>query len=403
MSKSVLLVLFPIKFTKFYYYLLDIDRIKKVKKLKVEIHDLSNDLNKKFNKGFLAKSSKQSVKFSDYGQWKKRLNQLNQKYNLVIFNFLDFNSFRSLKYFSYIKKHKLKVLRIGSSGVIEDSFNKKKSLSYYLANLKNLNVLFKKIFYNIKSKIIIFFYKSFFRLDEILLISGNEKQKIFNLSNIENKFKFHSLDYNKALQIQKTKKTKQENMILYFDQPKPYFYDDYQLFYGIFKKPNVKIVQEHYNKLNFFLRSVEKVYKLKVVIIPHPKVRGLKNPYYNKHFKVDQRANAAIKLIPKSKFVIYSSFSTSVAYSIACTKPIIFLKTTSIGGSSAINEQYVEGINQMSKFLSCKMLDYSKQISKKLPIYINKKKYDKYKYQFLTSKKLSKIENYHIIKKIIEK
>ena len=89
MPKNALLILFPIKFTKFYYYLLDIDRLKKIKKLKVEIHDLSNDLNKKFNKGFLAKSSKKALKFSDYESWKKRFNQLNQKYNLVIFNFLD--------------------------------------------------------------------------------------------------------------------------------------------------------------------------------------------------------------------------------------------------------------------------------------------------------------------------
>ena len=403
MSKNILLILFPIKFTKFYYYLLDIDRLKKVKKLKVEIHDLSNDLNKKFNKGFLAKSSEKVKKFNDFEQWKKRFNQLNQKYNLVIFNFLDFNSFKSLKYFSYIKKHKLKVLRIGSSGVIENIINKKKMFSYYLANLKNLNVLFKKIFYTIKLKIIIFFYKNFFRLNEILLVSGNENQKIFNLSNIEKKFQFHSLDYNKALQIKKFSKVKRQNMILYFDQPKPYFYDDYQLFFGIFKRPANNLLQEHYNKLNIFLRSVEKIYKLKVVIIPHPKVRGVKNPYYDKHFKVDQRADAAIKLIPESKLVIYSSFSTSVAYSIACNKPFIFLKSSSIGGYSAINEYYATGLKQMSKFLSCKMIDYSKKISKKIPIYINKKKYDKYKYQFLTSKKILKIENYHIIQKIIEK
>lgn len=403
MPKNALLILFPIKFTKFYYYLLDIDRLKKIKKLKVEIHDLSNDLNKKFNKGFLTKSSKKAIKFSNYEKWKKRFNQLNQKYNLVIFNFLDFNSFKSLKYLSYIKKHKLKVLRIGCSGVIEHVFNKKKNLSYYLANLKNLNFLFKKIFYNSKIKIIIFFYKSFFRLNEILLISGSEKQKIFDLSNIEKIFKFHSMDYNKALQIKKLSKVKRQNMVLYFDQPKPYFYDDYLLFYGIFTKPSSALLKEHYNKLNIFLRSVEKVYKLKVVIIPHPKVRDVKNPYYDKHFKVDQRADAAIKLIPESKFVIYSSFSTSVAYSIACTKPIIFLKTTSIGGSSAINNNYDMGLEQMSKFLSCKIFDYSKKIKKKIPIYINKKKYDKYKYQFLTSKKLLKTENYHIIKKIIEK
>ena len=48
------------------------------------------------------------------------------KKNLTILNFLDFNSFSSLRYYSYLKNRKLKIFRIGSAGVLQQgSYNKK--------------------------------------------------------------------------------------------------------------------------------------------------------------------------------------------------------------------------------------------------------------------------------------
>ena len=59
------------------------------------------------------------------------------------------------------------------------------------------------------------------------------------------------------------------------------------------------------------------------------------------------------------------------------------------------------GIEIISNYLSCKVIDYEKKLKSKINLTINKKKYEKYKYQFLTSKEISKVENYQIINNLI--
>ena len=83
----MLLVLFPLKFTHFYYYLLDIDCLKKRGGIDIEIHDLSHDLNKDLSQGFLAKSHKSAKKFSSFDEWKIRFDELNKKKKFNNFEF----------------------------------------------------------------------------------------------------------------------------------------------------------------------------------------------------------------------------------------------------------------------------------------------------------------------------
>ena len=99
--------------------------------------------------------------------------------------------------------------------------------------------------------------------------------------------------------------------------PKPFFKDYFQLLYKLSPNTDLREIKEHYFRLNYFLRSIEKIYSCNIIIIPHPKVRGIKNPFYDKRFQIDERPEAASELAPVCKFAIYSSFSTSVAYSIA--------------------------------------------------------------------------------------
>ena len=63
-----------------------------------------------------------------------------------------------------------------------------------------------KLLYFIKNRIIIFLYKIFFILNEIILISGNKNQLITNKGNKVGELSFHSLDYNKTLRIKNLKK-----------------------------------------------------------------------------------------------------------------------------------------------------------------------------------------------------
>ena len=400
----MLLVLFPLKFTHFYYYLLDIDCLKKKGGMDIEIHDLSHDLNKDLSQGFLAKSHKSAKKFYSFDEWKIRFDELNRKKNLTILNFLDFNSFSSLRYYSYLKNRKLKIFRIGSAGVLQQGSYNKKNISYFYNNLVNINFFYKKLYFLLKIKLIIFLYQRFFKLNEVLLISGNKNQKIFSQSKIKKTIDIHSLDYNKAINFRNKKKSKkQRKIILYFDMPKPFFKDDFQLLYKLSPNTDLREIKEHYFKLNYFLKSIEKIYSCKIIIIPHPKVRGIKNPFYDKRFQIDERPEAASELAPVCKFAIYSSFSTSVAYSIASKKPILLLKGKGFEGNFGIKDHYIRGIKTMSKYLSCKVFDYKNNLKKKIKLKLNKKRYDKYKNQFLSNEKLSKIENYQIFNELIIK
>ena len=257
-----------------------------------------------------------------------------------------------------------------------------------------------KLLYFIKNRIIIFLYKNFFILNEIILISGNKNQLITNKGNKVGELSFHSLDYNKTLRIKNLKK----KFIVFFDTPTPFFFDDFETMYdNSFKEKKINNIREHYKKLNHFLKSIEKTYSQKVIIVPHPKVRSIKNPFYDKNFYIDKRVDAAAKLIGETKFIICAAPSTVITYAIATYRPILILTGRGFKDSKQSIKTNKFGTEIMSNFLSCKTLDYETEITKKIKINVNRKKYDQYKYQYLTSKKISKTENCKIIYNLIKK
>ena len=153
--------------------------------------------------------------------------------------------------------------------------------------------------------------------------------------------------------------------------------------------------------MNNFLSSIEKIYKCKVTIVPHPKVKNIKNPFYDKKFKVANKVDAAENLINACKFIICASPSTVIAYAIKNYKPILILEGEGFKNSEAAKLDNYLGIKVMTKFTGCSSINYEVPINKKIFIKVNKKKYDNYRFQFLTSKKLIGLNNYQIISKII--
>ena len=83
-----------------------------------------------------------------------------------------------------------------------------------------------------------------------------------------------------------------------------------------------------------------------------------------KRFQIDERPEAASELAPVCKFAIYSSFSTSVAYSIAI-KTYLATQGKGFEGNFGIKIHYIRGIKMMSKYLSCKVFDYKNNLKKK--------------------------------------
>ena len=154
-----------------------------------------------------------------------------------------------------------------------------------------------------------------------------------------------------------------------------------------------------YEDLNNFLNKVEKLFKTKVVIVPHPSVRKLTNVYYNKKFKIARTANASSSLISNCKFVIANGATTAVSYCVIYNKPVTFMYSNQVIKS---NPTMMFETTSLSNILAANTININNRISKKnFSLKINKKKYLNYKYNYLTSKKSENLENSEILHRLV--
>tara|TARA_B110000008_G_C16755789_1_gene478569 strand:- start:29 stop:418 length:390 start_codon:yes stop_codon:yes gene_type:complete len=125
----------------------------------------------------------------------------------------------------------------------------------------------------------------------------------------------------------------------------------------------------------------------------------LKNIYYDKKFNVSKDPDASNKLISKSKFVIANGATTAVSYCVIHDKPIAFIYNNQVIKKNPT--MFFETKN-LSRYLSSKSININDKFDKKnFCLKINKRKYLKYKYNFLTSKNIQNIQNSEILKKLI--
>ena len=85
------------------------------------------------------------------------------------------------------------------------------------------------------------------------------------------------------------------------------------------------IKKKWYNELNNFFTDIERIFKSKVCIIPHPKSKGFQNPYYNKKFKVIHDRDAALNYVSNSKFVIVNSATTAITHAVSNYRKILLV------------------------------------------------------------------------------
>ena len=174
-----------------------------------------------------------------------------------------------------------------------------------------------------------------------------------------------------------------------------FFLGDKQLF-----KYKIKYdTKKWYEDLNNFLSMIEKKYNSKIIIIPHPRVREHKNPYYSKKFEVRTDVGATSKLIPKSKFVIAISCTMAVSYCVLNYKKILLIFNNQLMKQ---NPNMMSNLTFMSKVLNLNLININEKIEKKNILrLINKKIYDEYKFNYLTSKKVVNKKNFEIFNKFL--
>ena len=135
------------------------------------------------------------------------------------------------------------------------------------------------------------------------------------------------------------------------------------------------------------------------MIIPHPSVREFKNTYYDKSLKVVNDEDATNKLISGCKFVLSISPTTAVNYCVLYNKPITFIYNDQMVKE---NLWQFKELKLYSNTLSSKIINLNEDTNMiVLNSSVNKKKYLKWKYNFITSKKTEKISNVEILNKAI--
>lgn len=393
----MLIILHPYKFTEFHYLSYGLDFYEKKLCTDFEIHDLSNIINPEWDHAFKLKRHNKAKRFNSINDWETHIKKLSQRYqNLVVFNNLDLNTFKSLIIHRKLNKVCKKIIKHDDPGQPNFYFERKKNLTVkdYLNKVikiykyPNLLIFFlKNKFLHYLSKFIIFetIYNLYHGSKINYITKLNSKKEIF--------VNIHSSDYSRLISYNIKKKKSKKPIVIFLDGPGPHFTNDFDLF-------NEKISYNKakwYSDLNHFLLKIKKKYSCDILIIPHPKVKRSRNPHYNKYFKVIHDLDAAHKFIPISKFVISIAASTGVGLASACNKPILLLYNDQI---KKLNPTLLNSI----KFLSKKYRTNLFNLNNNDEIFIKSasKSYNKkILYKYMTSKKISKFKNYDIFNNIL--
>ncbi len=384
------LILYPYKFTQFYQKLYGIELLRSKLNEKIEVHDLSEVLNKNWNKAFLSKRQKGVKIFTSLFSWIRYFNILKKKENLTVFCMLDIHSLKSLLIHVILLIAKVKIIKIYTPGLLTyDGYknwkiNKKKFFKVF--SQPKILIIY------IKRQIITFILRNLSFKKNYILYSGYKKINPIKNNN-DTYIKFHSFEYSKFL-IQKKKFKKKSNMILYLDSAGPYYQNDDNLF-GFDLNINLKV---WFSEINNFFKNIEKRSNAKVFIIPHPKNKGFENPYYDKSLKFLHEIDAALNYVRSAKLIIANSATTALTYAIASNKKIILFYNDQILKKDF--RRYRE-LNLISMSLNIPLINISKKFDLKDNLKsINKKAFENYKKKYLTSEEISKKRNYEILREI---
>ncbi|MDC3038895.1 hypothetical protein OA094_01570 [Candidatus Pelagibacter sp.] len=233
-------------------------------------------------------------------------------------------------------------------------------------DLKSNYVLtnFKKIFTNIKLTILTFINKF---LIDLVLIPG---QDFFYQKTIVKSAKkilyTNSFDFNEYLS--KKKINKKKKYYTYIDQN----FINHPDFYIKKRKPFVS--ENFYKALEIFFCKIEKKYKTKVIVCPHPKT-NLKNfSFINKKRISKYKTFETIKDCSH----VFAHYSTAISYPVLLKKSITFLTAAELKKK---RQGYQTKI--MAELLKSDLIDIDSKKVIKLNFKINKIKYNKFVKNYL--------------------
>ena len=398
---KTLLVLFPYKFTEFYYYKYELSHLKK-RNYEVIIHELSDIVaNSRFIKATATKTAKRVIRFFSLISWILAFNAIRKKKNVLIYNNIEDATFKVFIIKLILKLSNLPILKFG---IVEmgEWINRKRNIRYFIEIILEQKLNLKFYIFRI-NEIFFSFLIKYIKFNKIYLLVNKKLNGFYDKKKI-NLINHHSYDYSTSLMEQKKNsyRKNKKRYIVYLDKPIPYFGGD-ALIEG--RKLPKNDVQKWYNELNSLFDYLEKLFKAKVLIIPHHKYKIPKlkkknlNPYFNNRIS-DNSYNACEKLIAGCLFIV-SDASSGVSHGIINYKPIQYIYSSNY----TYIKKHKKNLILQSKLTGMETINIASIDKKKLirNLSVNKKKYDLYKFKYLTYKNSKPIKfNHQIIKELMD-
>ena len=283
------------------------------------------------------------------------INLLKKKNYFVAIDYLE-NSPYEIIFRLVLKINNIKIVKF-LGGVKPKIFYGDLKFNKKINFLKNLYFSFKGVIASLLNKsfidIVMVSAKNFFYQKSLV---GSVKKKIFT----------NTYDYNEFLSISKNKPVKKRYFV-YIDQN----FINHPDFLIKKREPFVDI--SFYNSLEFFFRSIEKKYRIKVIISLHPKTT-LKNKIFKNYSRISR--------LPTSKLIkncthVFAHYSTAISFAVLFKKPMTFLTSNRL---KKIRPGYQTKI--MSELLQSQLINIDGKIIN-ITKSLDKKSYLSYEYNYV--------------------
>ena len=340
-------------------------------------------------------NSKYSRKIDSYKLLLDTIKQQNQS-NTIYFLHITYRGV-VIKLYRILTKNKCFIAHLSRFAVVTNK------TSEYAANLKllRLKTLIKKAL-SVKE---VFRYASD-RMSIILKIIGYIKTYdiIFNAGHsgittvgrgwdIDQKqskiVQINSIDYDRFL-LNQIESLFDKKYCVFLDQYYP-FHPDLLVSGEKHISPNL-----YYSSLNAFFEKIESTLNIEVIVAAHP----LADKYAEQNYFCGRKIyfNKTVDLIAKAEYVIAHT-STAISYAVLFKKPLIFITDNNIKN----NMQGVHlGINAFAKELECSVINLNNySIDTIYNIDCDSNVYERYKYNYLTSKDSESTDSFSILLKTI--
>ena len=269
-KKKIIILILPIKLRQIDLDRYDVLELEKNSNVKVEIHEVINFLYPGFEKAFMNTIKDKRLKsFETFDSWKKNFQKIINDYSdIFILKNINSDSLISLKFNLFFKE--FKNIKVFEFSTFQSPINsKKKNILRQVKILLSTSVLNpKKIVIHLRRKTFNFLSKFLNIEPDFLIKTGKCSKNIYENAKVING---NSFDYNMFLKQKKNKIILKKKYGLFLESPSPLYPGDSYLDgarFGDYGTP-----EKWFKSLNRFFSMIERYKKIKIKVVPHPKVK----------------------------------------------------------------------------------------------------------------------------------